>query len=168
MTFQPVLVGRRVRFTGVALARYAGRTVSIVSDGKTVATGPIRADGTFSLSAPAPPRSRRASTKYEAVSGHLRTRRFRLMRRAYVVKAERGSISGRVRSTRTRRRGARATLFVQVSCTKRRKVATARVTAAGRFRLRLPRSTPGEFAVYQLRVKLRGMTTWTYPVLVRP
>jgi hypothetical protein len=94
----------RVRLLGAADRRYIGRTVDIVfrHTGRRVARTRVRRDGTFTTTAPLPPRSVRGTNRarYQARVGRERSMRLKLRRRLVVrstrVRGRRVRIAGRV------------------------------------------------------------------------
>jgi hypothetical protein len=140
--------------------------VRIVSSGRTVGTVRANADGTFRATLRAP-RKGRSTLTYRAVVDGVRSAAYRLDRETLVLSQSGRTISGRVKLTGNRR-AARGTLYRDVSCTRRVRVATVQISKSGAFRARLSGAT-GEFSVYRLRVRLTPTTvSWSAPVFVLP
>ena len=117
-----------MRLVGVADRRFAGRTVSIVfvPRGKVVAKPKVAADGSFSATAPLPPKRLRNSNaaRYEARIGGERSLKLKLARRMRIASI--GVAGGKVvvaapSSARSRARKADRMVELQrrVSCTRR-------------------------------------------------
>jgi hypothetical protein len=167
ITLSPVLSGKRVTITGVTLPRYAGQRVSIRSGGSTLTTATVTGEGTFTTTLRAPSKARRAKVKYRAVIDTVRSPAYRLERQTVVLSQSGRTITGRVK--RAGQRNARkGVLYLDASCTARRRVASVRISRSGRFKATLAEATT-DFAVYRLRVRLdRRTVSWSAPVLVVP
>ena len=174
-----VPVGKHVRLVGVADRRFAGRKVSIVfaPTGKAVASPVVAADGSFSATAPLPPKRLRGSNaaRYEARVGSNRSLKLKLARRMRItaMSAAGGkvTIAGRVSGPFALRKADRMVeLQRRVGCTKTVFVAKVMPKPDGSFRLTVKAPKGETAAVYRLRTKVRSspkskrpLNTFTLP-----
>lgn len=170
---------RRVRFVGVADRRFAGQPVAIsfAPTAKVVARPTVGADGSFSATAPLPPKRLRNSNlaRYEARIGEHRSLKLKLARRMVIesITASSGkvTITGRVVGPLAARRADRAIeLERRVSCSRNARVARTMPRANGTFRLSITAPAGQASAVYRLRTKVRrspstsrSVNTFTLP-----
>jgi hypothetical protein len=99
-----VTAGKRVLLQGVAAKQFTGQKVTIVFGPRSqrVASTVVRPNGTFSTTAPLPPKNLRRSNKarYQAVAGPARSLSLKLFRRMLItrVRVQNGSatISGTI------------------------------------------------------------------------
>ena len=174
-----VPVGSKVRLVGVADRRFAGRTVSIVfvPSGKVVAKPKVAPDGSFTASAPLPPKRLRNSnaTRYEARIGKERSLKLKLVRRMRItsigVSGGKVVVTGTVVGPLAAKKADRAIeLQRSVSCTRTESVAKAMPRANGTFRIAVDVPAGQSAAVYRLRTKVRqsaasprAVNTFTLP-----
>ena len=164
---------RRVRLIGVADRRFAGRRVEIVFEAsrKTVARPTVQADGSFTATAPLPPRRLRATNRarYMAHIGNERSLNLKLMRRLVVsgVGARGGkvTITGRVVGPFLRRKADRAIVVQRrLTCSKTEKVGQLVPRADGRFTATVDAPAGQSAAVYRLRTKVRHTARDASPI----
>ncbi len=157
--------GNRVRLVGVADKRFVGRRVGIVfsATGRRVATALVRSNGSFSTTAPLPPRSIRSTNRarYLAKIGTEKSLDLKLERRMFVsaVRARNGrlTINGHV----TRPLGSPAqtiTLTRRVSCKKTVVMKRFKPTRTGSFRVNVAAPPKQQAAVYRLGTRVRKTT----------
>lgn len=156
---------RRVRFLGVTERDFAGRTVSIVSGGRRVASVRVRADGTFSGSAAAP---RSGAARFQARMGAIRSLSLKLARRMQTSSAalHGGTVvlAGRVTGRLPHRLPTVALLAQRNGCSKWTTVGHAKLHRNGTFRVTARRFTDVVAAVYRARVRIaHGHSTYTLP-----
>jgi PKD repeat protein len=168
-----VPVGSKVRLVGVADRRFAGKTVSIVfvPSGKVVARPKVAADGSFSATAPLPPKRIRNTNaaRYEARIGAERSLKLKLMRRMRItsigVAGGKLVVGGTVIGPFAARKADRMIeLQRRVSCTRSERVARALPRANGSFRIAVPVPAGTAAAVYRLRTKVRATRSSTRAV----
>jgi len=157
--------GDRVRLVGAADKRFVGRRVGIVfsATGRRVATALVRSNGTFSTTAPLPPRSIRSTNRarYLAKIGTEKSLDLKLERRMFVsaVRTRNGrlTINGHV----TRPLGSPAqtiTLTRRVSCKKTVVMKRFKPTRTGSFRVNVAAPPKQQAAVYRLGTRVRKTT----------
>jgi hypothetical protein len=157
--------GNRVRLVGAADKRFVGRRVGIVfsATGRRVATALVRSNGSFSTTAPLPPRSIRSTNRarYLAKIGTEKSLDLKLERRMFVsaVRARNGrlTINGHV----TRPLGSPAqtiTLTRRVSCKKTVVMKRFKPTRTGSFRVNVAAPPKQQAAVYRLGTRVRKTT----------
>ncbi len=153
----------RVRLHGVADRALVGRRVAIrfTATGRTVATPTVLPDGTFSATAPLPPRAirRTGRARYEAVLGSERSLRLKLVRRLLVTRLQSAggkvTIAGRV--TRPFGRPMQPIVVTRrVSCSKQEVVARIRPSRTGTFKVTVDAPPRTLAAVYRLATRVRG------------
>jgi hypothetical protein len=142
-----VQAGGRVRLIGVADKRFAGQMAKLVfaAGGKVVARAKIGPDGSFSTSAPLPPRKLRGSNRarYEARVGNQRSLRLKLTRRVL------GPLALRTKD-RT------IILERRVTCSKLEIVKRLQPRPNGAFSVAVDAPQGRTAAVYRLRTKVRA------------
>ncbi|HEU4977329.1 MAG TPA: hypothetical protein VFT42_00390, partial [Solirubrobacteraceae bacterium] len=169
--------GDHVQLLGAADKKYIGRRVSIVftHTGKVVATPVVRPDGTFTATAPLPPKGIRFSnlSRYQARIDRERSLNLKLFRRmvtqSMTVKDGKVTIAGEV--VRPLAAPARAIIVKQrVSCSRLVTVGTIRPDKNGRFRVTLPGPPNQQAAVYRLQTQVRKNTRnkKLYPTFTLP
>lgn len=174
-----VPAGSKVRLVGVADRRFAGKAVSIVfvPSGQVVAKPKVAADGSFSATAPMPPKRLRNSNaaRYEARIGAERSLKLKLARRMRITSI--GVAGGKLVVTGTvagplaaRKPDRMIELQRSVSCTRTERVAGVLPAANGSFRITVPVPAGAAAAVYRLRTKVRlsrsstrAVNTFTLP-----
>ena len=169
--------GGRVRLLGAADKKLVGKTVAIrfEATGATVAQTIVKPDGSFTATAPLPPRKLRTSNRarYRASVGSERSLNLKLERRMVVTKMESAKgkvvISGRV--TRPLARPARP-IQVQrrVSCKRNETVRSFLPRADGTFKVTVDAPTGQSAAVYRLATQVRKNTSnpKRYPTFTLP
>ena len=159
--------GNRVKLLGVAEERFKGRRVDIVfaATGKVVARPKVGADGSFSATAPMPPRRLRFSNRarYQARVGGERSLNLKLMRRMLVTSvrtsAGKVTIAGKVVGPLAlRAKDREIVLERRVTCTRLATVSRFRPRANGAFKVTVPVPAGTSAAVYRLRTKVRAST----------
>jgi hypothetical protein len=159
-----VPVGSRVRLVGVADQQFVGRKVSIVffATKKVVATPTVAADGSFTATAPLPPKRLRTSNRarYQASVGGQKSLELKLARRMQVLSIAAGggkvAISGRVIGPLAARRADRVVhLERRVSCSRTTRVAQVKPRPNGTFRISVDAPAGQAAAVYRLSTKVR-------------
>jgi PKD repeat protein len=159
--------GSRVRLLGVADKRFAGRRVSLVfsATGKVVARPRVKPDGSFSATAPMPPRRIRNSNRarYQARVGGERSLNLKLTRRMLVtslrVRGGKVTITGKVVGPLARRAKDREIVLEQrVTCTKLVTVSRFQPRPSGAFAVTVRAPAGASAAVYRLRTKVRAST----------
>ena len=174
-----VPAGSKVRLVGVADRRFAGRTVSIVfvPSGKVVAKPKVAPDGSFTASAPLPPKRMRNSNlaRYEARIGSERSLKLKLARRMRItaigVTGGKVVVSGTVVGPLATKKADRVVeLQRRVSCTRTESVAKTMPRPNGTFRIAVDVPAGQSAAVYRLRTKVRqsaaskrAVNTFTLP-----
>jgi hypothetical protein len=163
--------GRRVEVSGVALPLLRGRRASIraLVKGSRAASATIQADGSFRTTLPLPPRSRRATVRYQATVAGRRSASLRLVRRLAIVgrrTARAGTrITGQLSNTRGRQR---ITIARQLTCTTFRRLRTVRTSRTGRFTITLPAPRAPELIAYYRATTQRSRgRTYSLPIAVR-
>lgn len=170
--------GSRVLLQGVAKPQLAGQTVKLRfrATGRQVATAQVRKDGTFSTTAPRPPRSVRATNRarYQASIGSERSRDLKLQRRMDIDSITSGNgrvrIVGRIEAPLTKPVGT-IELRRRVSCSKTVKVKTLRPNKNGVFRTTVAGPPNTQAATYRLMtyVRKRGAKrTKPFPTFTLP
>ena len=159
--------GSRVRLVGVADRSFAGKPVEFLfgTAGKVVAKATVAPDGSFSGTAPLPPRKLRDSnsTRYLAKIGTERSLNLKLARRMRIasIRASGGrvTITGAViRPLAAAPRDRAIVLQRVVNCKTLETVATFKPRANGAFTVTVA-APPGQpAAVYRLRTKVRQST----------
>ncbi|WP_205695880.1 hypothetical protein [Conexibacter sp. SYSU D00693] len=159
--------GRRVRLLGAADRSLAGKRVAITlqATGKVVARPVVRADGSFTATAPMPSRKVRSGNRarYVAKVGRERSLNLKLQRRMQVtgVRSKGGAvtISGRVaRPLAGTERARRITVKRRLSCKTWETVGTTAPKADGSFRITVDAPEGTAAAVYRLGSKVRRTT----------
>ena len=159
--------GNRVKLLGVAEERFKGRRVDIVfaATGKVVARPKVGADGSFSATAPMPPRRLRFSNRarYQARVGGERSLNLKLMRRMLVtsVRTSAGKVTivGKVIGPLAlRAKDREIVLERRVTCTRLATVSRFRPRSNGAFKVTVPVPAGTSAAVYRLRTKVRTST----------
>lgn len=157
--------GRRVALRGLADRGLAGRRVTLVADGRRIATARIAASGTFAATARA---VRGGATRFQARLGSRRSLNLKLSRRTVAAQARRVGaqvqMTGRVSGER---RGARVELLAARGCRAYTPIATAKLRADGRFTVRGTPPIDVDIAVFRARVTLRSGRTFSLPRTVR-
>ena len=157
--------GNRVKLLGVAEERFKGRRVDIVfaATGKVVARPKVGADGSFSATAPMPPRRLRFSNRarYQARVGGERSLNLKLMRRMLVTSvrtsAGKVTIAGKVVGPLALRAKEREIVLERrVTCTRLATVSRFRPRANGAFKVTVPVPAGTSAAVYRLRTQGAG------------
>ena len=157
--------GGRVQLAGVADRRFAGQTVKIAFTltRKVIARPRVGADGSFSATAPLPPRRLRNSNlaRYEARIGEHRSLKLKLARRlritAITASGGKVTVAGQVVGPFAARRSDRVVeLERRVSCTQSERVGRVTPRADGTFRLTVPVPAGAGAAVYRVRTKVRS------------
>lgn len=147
----------QVLITGAARGRLIGKQVKIefLASHKAVATTTIAANGTFSATAPLPPKDIRDSNRarYQAVVGRQKSSALKLSRRAELLVATlsgstvhlQGAVSGSFRT------GAKVVITLRVTCSSYRVVAKTKLTRSGRFSATFaaPSGAAAQIAVYR-------------------
>lgn len=169
--------GGRVRLVGVADRKLAGRRVAIrfLATGATAATATIRPDGSFSATAPLPPRYLRATNhaRYQAVVGREKSLDLKLRRRMVItgvaVRGGKVTISGRVSRPLTSTPSV-ITVSRRVSCKRNEVVARITPRRDGTFRATVDAPTGQAAAVYRLGTFVRKTTRnpRRYPTFTLP
>lgn len=157
--------GNRVKLFGAADKRFIGERVRIVftATDRTVARPKVRADGTFSATAPLPARAIRNTSRarYQAVRGKERSLRLKLTRRMTVTSltSENGrvTITGRV-SRPLGKPLQRITLQERVSCKRSVVVKRFMPSRSGRYKVTVKAPEGQTRAVYRLSTKVRTST----------
>ncbi len=159
-----VPVGRRVQLVGVADRAFAGRTVTVVFGprAKKVATATVRADGSFSASAPLPARGVRATNaaRYQARVGGERSLSLKLQRRMRIttISATAGMvrIAGRVELPLALKVSDRVIKLQQVvNCKRAETIRRLTPRRNGRFSVTVPAPSGQRAAVYRLQTRVR-------------
>ena len=159
--------GSRVKLLGVAEERFKGRRVDIVfaATGKVVARPKVGADGSFSATAPMPPRRLRFSNRarYQARVGGERSLNLKLMRRMLVTSvrtsAGKVTIAGKVVGPLAlRAKDREIVLERRVTCTRLATVSRFKPRSNGAFKVTVPVPAGTSAAVYRLRTKVRAST----------
>jgi hypothetical protein len=154
--------GGRVLLVGSAAQSLVGKPVKILFNEKQpVTTTTVRADGTFSTTAPLPPAGIRSAltTRYTALSGKLRSLHVKLTRRVYLEPPEASghtvTLSGQVTPPLT---VPIAPIVVeqQLECKKRRIVKRFIPPPNGRFRITVVVAANAKAAIYQLTSSVAG------------
>lgn len=169
--------GNHVQLLGAADRKYVGRRVSIVftHTGQVVATPVVQKDGTFTATAPLPPKSIRYSnlSRYEARIDNERSLNLKLFRRmvtqSMTVKNGKVTIAGQI--VRPLAAPAKAIIVKQrVSCSRLVTVGTIRPDKSGRFQVTLPGPPNQQAAVYRLQTEVRKNThnNKLYPTFTLP
>jgi len=171
--------GLRVRIEGAARLKLAGRKVSIklTATGRVVATATVAADGTFTATAPPPPRGMRHSNqaRYQATVGSLVSLPLKLYRRMYMTRAStvgggvllQGDVKGRFTP------GTPVSIYLRQTCSHERIVAHARLTRTGAFSVLVPgpSGSAGQIDLYRASTEVlhrgRPVRTWTLPTAPR-
>ena len=154
--------GGRVKLFGVADRRLVGRevTVRFRASGRTVARPRVRPDGTFSATAPLPPRRLRESNRarYQAAVGSERSLDLKLARRMVwrSLRSAGGNVTLRGRVVAPLARPVAAiTVKRRVSCRRFEVVKRFRPSRSGRFRVKVD-APPGQLAAtYRLQTRVR-------------
>jgi hypothetical protein len=169
--------GNHVQLLGAADKKYIGRRVSIVftHTGQVVATPVVKPDGTFTATAPLPPRGIRYTNlaRYQARIDRERSLNLKLFRRmvtqSMTVKDGKVTIAGKV--VRPLAAPARAIIVKQrVSCSRLVTVGRIKPDRFGRFRVTLPGPPNQQAAVYRLQTEVRKNTRnrKLYPTFTLP
>lgn len=157
--------GDRVRLLGAADRALAGRRVAIrfLATGRTVARATVRKDGSFSTTAPLPPRRLRGTNRarYQATVGRERSLDLKLARRmtlrGVAVRGGKVTISGRISGPLTRP-ASRITVTRRVSCRRSEVVARVLPRRDGTFRVTVAAPDGQNAAVYRLGTFVRRTT----------
>ena len=167
----------RVKLLGAADRSLAGRTVDIVfgATGKVVARARVRADGSFSGTAPLPRRGLRRTNRarYRAVLGSERSLNLKLARRMVVSRmtsaAGTVTIAGRVIRPLAKPREM-ITVKRRVSCTESEVVGRFKTRRNGRFRITVDAPEGESAAVYRLQTRVRNnrRSAKTFPTYTLP
>jgi hypothetical protein len=169
--------GRRVKLTGAADRRFAGRRVRIRSswNGHTVARPKLSRTGLFHATAKLPPRAIRRTNdaRYQASIRRQKSLDLKLVRRMLVTRTtHRGGsvrITGRV--TRPLASPVRTVVVTRrVSCGKWKVVKRFTPHRDGRFSVRVSAPVEGQAAAYRMRTKVRKYV-WLpklYPTFTLP
>jgi len=169
--------GDRVRLLGAADKKLIGKTVSIRFEGTgaTVAQTVVKSDGSFTASAPLPPKKLRTSNRarYRASVGSERSLNLKLARRMVVTKME--SANGQVTiSGRVSRPLARPVQPIKVqrrvSCKRNETVRSFLPKSDGTFKVTVDAPTGQSAAVYRLATQVRKNTRnpTRYPTFTLP
>lgn len=150
---------RKVSVTGTADLRLAGRSAEIRLDGKLVGRAAIRPDGNFAAKVAAPPFLQRASARYEARVGDVKSQQLKLERRMVATTLTRsGSVlvlRGQVTKPFARKPAA---IEVQrfLTCRRTEKVKVARVVPdrKGKFAVKIPVPAGAKAAIYRAFTKV--------------
>lgn len=162
-----VPTGRRVRLTGAADRRLAGRRVRIrfAATGRTVAQPVVAPDGTFSALAPLPSRKVRSSNRarYRASIGTVRSLDLKLERRMRVSTLRRSGtnvvLTGRISRPLAATAGDRMiSIERRISCTRTAVVAQVFPRADGTFTATFASPEDAGAAVYRVKTKVRKTT----------
>jgi hypothetical protein len=165
-----------VLLVGAADRSLAGKTVDLVFDatGRTVAQALVKPDGSFTASAPLPPKGLRGSNlaRYRAVLAKEQSLNLKLQRRMLVtdtnVFAGKVTITGRV--TGVLAKGEPIVVKRRTSCTSMEKVATVVPDRDGRFSVTF-KAPKGQIApVYRLQTRVRKSRSnpKTFPTFTLP
>ncbi len=144
--------------TGAARSQLIGKRLTILR-GKTVAgRATVRSDGTFRALVTGPRTNReRATVRYTALSGGIRSRSLKLSRRMTIASLRRSSgrlvFSGQVARPLAAPRGP-VVIERQTSCTTFSRVATVKPRADGRFTARFAVPADTSAAVYRARTSV--------------
>jgi hypothetical protein len=150
--------GRLVHITGVASTAFAGKTVQIVltSTHKVVAVAAVKADGTFSALANLPSRRTEATARYAATVAGATSAALKLQRRSYLTRASvsagRLTLSGKV--TGPFRPGAKVTVEEISRCKTTLKIATARLSRTGTWKVTVLVSGDVSSVVFRARTSV--------------
>ena len=129
----------RVRIVGLARPSLAGRSVTLLTNGKATGTARVAADGTFSGTVPLPAAKRRARAKFGAALGSTeRTVSRRLTRGMSIASPKGGTARGRLSGPGRARR----IVSIQVSVGCGAFVRAGRVKSDGKGRFAVPVSRP--------------------------
>jgi hypothetical protein len=157
--------GKRVRILGVADRKLAGKRVSIrfTATGRRVASAVVNRSGTFRTTAPLPPRRLRTTNaaRYQAVLGHEKSLRLKLVRRMIVqsVRSRSGKVTIRGRVTMPLGKPAKRIAVVRrVSCKHSVVVKRIKPRRNGRFTVTVSAPPKTQAAVYRLSTKVRKNT----------
>jgi hypothetical protein len=167
--------GSSVWIEGVTRLHLAGRTVHVklLATGHTVALAKVLPDGTFTASAPLPPRALRHSNRvrYQAVVGSSRSLSLKLYRRMTITATDTSQagvlVEGKVAGPFSA--GAEVSVFLTETCSTRQIVGYSKLTAAGTFSVTVPAPAgpSGEIDLYRASTTVlyhgRAMRTWTLP-----
>jgi len=159
--------GSHVRLEGVARGALAGRTVQITlaATGQIVATSSVAPDGTFTASAPLPPRAIRDgnAARYVASIGSLHSLPLKLVRRMYMSSIARttGGVQLRGRVTGAFRPGTLVRILMRETCGGEREVGRARLERNGGFSAVVPATSPGNGQVIVYRAATTVMRDHT-------
>ncbi len=172
--------GSRVLLRGSAAAGYAGRTVSFLfNEKKTVAHAKVTADGSFTATAPLPPRKIRdaLTTRYSAEIGKLRSLHLKLTRRLQLEPPTSNGhsviLKGRVELPLTKP-VTPVIVEQQLECGKTTVTRTFTPSHNGRFDITLTVPAAAKAGIYTLKTKVaanagtarRGFTTYSLPLPV--
>jgi hypothetical protein len=169
--------GNRVRLFGAADKRYIGKRVSIVfrATGQVVARPKVAKDGSFTATAPLPPRSIRATNRarYQARIGKERSLDLKLVRRLVVTRlvSRNGRVTIQGRVIRPLASPVHMiTVKRRISCKSWRIVKRIKPGKNGAFRVNVAAPPTGKSAVYRLSTQVRKVTTnpKTYPTFTLP
>jgi hypothetical protein len=155
----------RVKLLGAADRALVGKTVGLrlAAGGKTVATAKVKADGSFSTTAPLPPKAIRNTNKarYQAFIGKEKSLDLKLSRRMVVssLTSSRGKvrISGRVIKPLAKS-VASITLTRRLSCKKSEVVKRFKPKADGTFAITVDAPDDATAAVYRMSTFVRRTT----------
>ncbi|MDO9354799.1 MAG: Calx-beta domain-containing protein [Solirubrobacteraceae bacterium] len=160
--------GNRVRIGGLALLRYAGQTVRIRAGSKVVGETTVGADGAFSATVPAPSAAARSTVRYSAGVAKVNSQALKLERRLVITKRIGLTVRGRLVGFRAAQLPRKVTFYRQLTCTKTKVFASAKVAADGRFQVKLARPAQGElYALFRVTAKAGALKTFTLPIAVR-
>jgi hypothetical protein len=172
-----VPAGRRVRLFGIADEEYAGRTVDILfrGTGRRVAEAVVEDDGSFSTTAPMPPRAVRSTNRarYVATIDRHKSLDLKLMRRMVVesMSARNGAVTivGRVVKPLADP-VAPIEVRQRVTCSKEKVVGRAKPGPDGRFRVTVPAPDGQSEGVYRLATEVRktARNPKRYPTFTLP
>jgi hypothetical protein len=155
----------RVKLLGAADRKLVGKTVGLrlAAGGKTVATAKVKSDGSFSATAPLPPKAIRDTNKarYQAFIGKERSLDLKLSRRMVVssLTSSRGKVRIAGRVVRPLAKSvASITLTRRLSCKKNEVVKRFKPKADGTFAVTVDAPDDATAAVYRMSTFVRWTT----------
>lgn len=152
IALRPVSTKGGVALTGVTLSRYAGLEAKLFAGTRQVGTAGVQADGTFAAIVPRPKKGE--STSYSAVVADAKSLGYKLATGLAAFTVNGTKLSARItgpKATRPRQ----VSLYVQNSCSKRKRVGIMTVAANGTVKTTIRRPTKG-FAVYRISTQIKG------------
>lgn len=161
--------GRKVRIAGLVSATYVGRKVTISAGSQAVGTTTVASDGSFAKDVSLPAKSVRSTIRYSAKVAGKASRALKLERKLVITKRNGLTINGRITASRLSDLPKTVTFYRQLTCTKRKAFATAKVSRTGTFTVKLARPVADEqYALFRVSAKVGNQRTFTLPIAVRP